>query len=81
MVVHAVLQFVPETCRDLFYGLNDLRAVAEHSLAIDMRDVIQIDVNGESSQAEVEEVERGAALQDELALKERMFVKLNEQLT
>lgn len=81
MIIGAVLDLVSEADSDLFDSLNNVRALAEHFFAIDVRDVVQIDVHGEACQVEVEQVERGAALENEFVAKEGMFVKLGEQFS
>ena len=45
VLVHAVLQFVLETGGDLFDSANDLWAFSLCGFAIDVRDVVQVDVN------------------------------------
>src|ERR1700730_14379134 len=79
MIIYAILKFVSEAGSDLFGGSNDFGSLRQHLFAMDVRDVVQIDVHGEPRQVEIEQIQRSATFQDELAAKERMFVKLREQ--
>ena len=47
MIIDTILDLVSDTYSDLFDSLNDVRALAEHFFAINVRDVVQIDVHGE----------------------------------
>jgi hypothetical protein len=79
MIIYAILKFVSEAGSDLFDGSNDFGSLRQHLFAIDVRDVVQIDVHGEPRQVEVEQIQRSATFQHELAAKEGMFVKLREE--
>jgi len=79
MIIGAVLQFVSEAGGDLFESFDDVRALTEHFGAINVCDVVQVDVHGEPRYVEVEQVEGGAAFENEFVAKEGMFVELGEQ--
>lgn len=79
MVVGAILQFVSEPGRYLFDCFHDVGAFGQHHFTFDVRDVVEIDVYGKPRQAEIEQVESGAALEDEFSAKEGVFVELSEE--
>jgi len=74
-VVRAVLEAITETDSHLFDSFDDLGAVAKCRFAVDVRYVVQIDVDGKSRQIEIEKIQRWTAF-DELSAKKRVFVKL-----
>ncbi len=50
-------------------------------IMLNLRDVVEIDVNGETNQLKVEQIYRGAALKNDSVAKEWMFVELSEEFT
>jgi hypothetical protein len=64
----------------LLDGLEDLRAFLEHCFAIDITDVVQIDIDRESRKIEIEEVEGRSAFEYELSFEKGVFVEFDEQL-
>jgi hypothetical protein len=81
MIIDAVLDSVSKTSGDLVHGANDIRTFGEHLFALDLRDVVEVDINGETNQIEVEQIYRGAALKNDSVAKEGMFVELIEEFT
>src|ERR1700722_7011722 len=79
VIIDAVLKFVAEAGSDLFHGLDDVRAFGEHRLAINVADVVQIDVHRKPLQTQVEQVEGRAALESEFPTQEGMPLKLVQE--
>jgi hypothetical protein len=81
MIIDTVLDPVSKTRGDLGHGANDIRTFGEHLFALDLRDVVEIDINGETNQIKVEQIYRGTALKNDSVAKEGMLVELSEELT
>ena len=81
MIIDTVLDSISKTSSDLAHGANNIRTFGEHLLAIGLRNVVEIDVNGEPNQVKVEQIYRGAALQNDSVAKEGMLVELSEEFT
>lgn len=81
MIIDTVLDSVSKTSSDLLHGANDIRTFGEHLFALDLRDVVEVDINGETNQDKAEQIYRGAALKNDSVAKERMLVELSEEFT
>src|SRR5258708_34456056 len=79
VIIDDVLEFVAEAHSDLFYGPNDVRAFGEHPVAINVADVVQIDVHRKPLQTQVEQVEGRGALESEFPTQEGMPLKLVQE--
>lgn len=79
MLIDTILQFVLEAGGDLFDGARYLRPLAEGRFAIDMGDVVEVDVDRQPRQVEIEKIQRRSALQGELRLEEGMLVEFGQQ--
>ena len=79
VVVDAILELVAEAGGDLFDSLDDLWAVLECGLAIDMPDVVEIDIDRKPSEIEVEEIECGPALEYQFSFENRVPVELDKE--
>ena len=64
-----------------FHGANDIRAFGEHLLSLDVRDIVEIDINGETNQVKAEQIDGGAALQHEPVAQGEMLVELGKEFT
>jgi hypothetical protein len=47
MIIDTILDSVSKTGSDLVHGANDIQTFGEHLLAIGLRNVVEIDVNGD----------------------------------
>jgi len=56
------------------------RLLIEHRAALNLTDVAQVDVNRETSQIKIEEVDRCAALQHEPCIQKRMAMEFKQRL-
>jgi hypothetical protein len=81
MIVDAVLDSVSKTGSDLVHGANDIRTLGEHLFTLDLRDVVEIDINGETNQVKVEQIYRGTALKNDSLAKEGVLVELGKHFT
>lgn len=63
VVVDAMLELVAEAGGDLFDSLDDLWTVLACGLAIDMPDVVEINIDRKPCEIEVKEIECGSALE------------------
>jgi hypothetical protein len=79
VVVHAVLKLVAKAGGDLFDSLDDLWTVLECWLAIDMPDVVEIDIDRKPCEIEVKEIECGSALEYQFSFENRVPVKLDKE--
>src|SRR5580704_3411414 len=81
MIIDSVLDSVSKTSGDLIHRANDIRAFVEHFFAVDLRNVVEIDINGEPNQVKVEQIYRGATFKNDSVAKERMLVKFSEEFS
>src|ERR1700678_3742235 len=81
MIIDSVLDSVSKTGSDLGPRANDIRGFGKHFFAVDLRNVVEIDVHGEPNQVKVEQIYRGTALQNDSVAKEGMLVELSEEFT
>jgi hypothetical protein len=73
VVVDAVLKPVAETGNDVLDSFSDFRALAERCFAVDVADVVQVDIDGQPREIQVKEVESRSALEDKLSPEIGMF--------
>ena len=79
VVVHAILELVAEASGDLFDSLDDLWTVLECCLAIDMPDVVEIDIDREPCEIKIKEIECGSALEYEFSFENRVLVEFDQE--
>jgi hypothetical protein len=75
VVVDPILKPVAETGRDLLDSSSDFGAVADRCFAVDVPDVVQVDIDGKPREIEIKEVESRSALEDKLSSEIGMFVE------
>jgi hypothetical protein len=56
VVVDPILKPVAETCKDLLDSLDDFGAVAERCFAVDVPDVVQVDIDGKPREIEIKKL-------------------------
>lgn len=57
----------------MFRGTNDIGTFGEHLFAINLGDVVQVDIDGQTGQIEIEEIDRGTTLENQSIAKEGVF--------
>lgn len=63
----------------MFDSPDHFGALGKHRFTFEVSDVVEIDVHGEPRQAQVEQVESGAAFQNESSAEEGVFLELGEE--
>jgi len=79
VVVDPILKPVAKTGRDLLDSSSNFGEVAERCFAVDVPDVVQVDIDGKPSEIEIKEVESRSALEDKLSSEIGMFVEFGQQ--
>ena len=79
VVVHAILKVVAEAGGDLFGSLDDFWTVLECCLAINMSDVVEIDIDRKPCEIEVKEIECGSALEYQFSFEDRVPVEFDQE--
>jgi hypothetical protein len=67
VVVDPILKRVPETGKDLLDRFGYFGAVAERCFAVNVPDVVEIDIDGKTREIEIEEIEGRSALEGKLS--------------
>jgi hypothetical protein len=81
MIIDSVLDSVSKTGSDLVHGANDIGTFGEHFFAVDLRNVVEVDIHGETNQVKVEQIYRGTAFKNDSVAKEGVLVEFSEEFT